>query len=153
MELKRFEKNMINEVVTVFRETILTINRKDYSMEQVKVWANNSQTLDEWLDRFEKSTTYVAIINGVIVGFGNLTEDGWIDLLYVHKDHQAEGIASGIVNQLEKDAKLRMINRLSTDASITAKPFFLSHGYQTHKEQSKLIAGVSFTNYKMTKLI
>ncbi|WP_404450954.1 GNAT family N-acetyltransferase [Virgibacillus necropolis] len=153
MELKRFESRMIHDVATLFKETILTINRKDYSAEQVELWADNRQTLVEWVDHLQHSLTYVATIDGRIVGFGNLTEEGLIDLLYVHKDHQAQGIGSKIMEQLEFDARLHNILRLTTEASITAKPFFLSLGFQVQQEQNKLIAGVKFINYKMTKTI
>lgn len=153
MELKRFEKNMVNEIVSLFRETVLTINVKDYSEDQVKAWAGNSQTMDEWADRLEKSLAYVGLMDEEIVGFGNLSDNGLIDLLFVHKNHQAEGIGSMIVNQLEADAVLHNINHLTTEASITAKAFFLAHGYQVQKEQSKFVAGVQFINYKMSKIL
>lgn len=151
MELKQFESSMIREVVGLFEETILTINRRDYSEEQVKAWANNNQTSGEWVDCLENSFTYVAMIDDKIVGFGNLTGDGLFDLLYVHKDHQAKGIGSAIIRKLEAEAKLHRMKSLSTDASTTAKPFFLSRGYDVFEEQIKWIDGISFINYKMIK--
>ncbi|WP_172840458.1 GNAT family N-acetyltransferase [Virgibacillus phasianinus] len=151
MELKRFESNRINEVITLFRETILTVNTKDYSKEQVEEWANNRHTVDEWVNRLDTSLTYIALINDKIVGFGNMTDEGLVDLLYVHKNHQAEGIGSMLVTQLEADAKRQNFNCITTEASITAKPFFLSKGYFVHQKQLKLIAGTRLTNYKMVK--
>lgn len=153
MELKRFESRMIDDVVALYKETILTINRKDYSAEQVETWADNRQTVEEWVYRLQQSLTYVALMGEKIVGFGNLTKEGLIDLLYVHKDHQAEGIGSKIMEQLEINARLHNIVRLTTEASITAKPFFLSQAFHVQQEQTKVITGVKFINYKMTKTI
>lgn len=151
MELKRFEKGMVDEVVSLFRETVLTVNRKDYSKEQVEEWAANSQTTEEWIARLDKSFTYVAYMKGDIVGFSNLTDDGLIDLLYVHKNHQGDGIGSKLIERLEAEAVALGISLLTVEASITARPFFLSQGYQVQREQSKLIAGVEFINYRMMK--
>ncbi|WP_430789009.1 GNAT family N-acetyltransferase [Virgibacillus flavescens] len=151
MQLKRFEKSMVDEIVTLFRETVLRVNRKDYSKEQVKEWAANAQTTEEWVARLDRSLTYVAFMKGEMVGFSNLTEDGLIDLLYVHKSHQGEGVASNLIELLEAEAVTLGISLLTVEASITARPFFLSQGYEVQQDQSKLIAGVEFINYRMIK--
>lgn len=60
------------------------------------------------------------MVNGEIVGFGDMDETGYLDRLYVHKDYQGQGIASAICDELERFAAGKTF---TTHASITAKLF------------------------------
>lgn len=60
-------------------------------------------------------------INGIITGFGDITTDGYLNMLYIHKNYQRQGIATAICNELEKSIN---VNKISVHASITAKGFF-----------------------------
>ena len=54
MKLRRYESKDLPEIADLFRETILTVNCRDYSQEQVEVWAKRWQNLlrrDEWFLR------------------------------------------------------------------------------------------------------
>ena len=42
--------------------------------------------------------------------------------------------------------------RLSTEASITARPFFQSHGFQILAEQVVTCRGSAFVNYRMERV-
>jgi putative acetyltransferase len=72
-------------------------------------------------------------------------------LLYVHKDYQHQGIGALILNVLEDESQRQNKNALSSDVSITARPFFEKHGYRVLKKQKKLIDGIGIVNYKMVK--
>lgn len=89
----------------------------------------------------------MAIDNQNIVGFGDITADGYLDRLYVHRDFQGQGIATVLCNQLELQAKGTIV----THASITAKGFFEKRGYRTRKEQKVSRNGVWLKNYVMQK--
>ena len=39
-----------------------------------------------WNKSFLKNYTIVAVENSIIVGFGDISEVGYLDRLYVHKD-------------------------------------------------------------------
>ncbi len=56
----------------------------------------------------------------MIVGFGDIDKCGYLDRLYVHKDHQQKGIATAICDVLEQAVTENII----THASITAKAVF-----------------------------
>lgn len=58
--------------------------------------------------------------NGIIVGFGDIDNTGYLDRLYVHKDYQNQGIAKAMCDKLEQH---NAYNEITTHASITAKPF------------------------------
>ena len=63
---------------------------------------------------------------------------------------QGEGIASAVCDQLEKAVSA---DRITTHASITAKPFFEKRGYRMVKEQQVSRKGILLTNYVMEKII
>jgi len=93
--------------------------------------------------------TLVAVAsNDVIAGFGDITREGYLDRLYVHKDYQGQGIATALCNELENAIES---DKFTTHASITAKPFFERRGYQVIREQQVTRNGVQLTNYVMEK--
>ena len=66
-----------------------------------------------------------------------------------HKDHQRRGAASALCRELENAASFV---RITTHASITARPFFEKRGYRVLKEQQAERDGVLLTNYLMEKV-
>lgn len=134
----------------LFYDTVHTINAKDYTKEQLDVWATGTVDLNEWNRTFLDHTTLVAVDNGVIVGFADLDGKGYLDRLYVHKDYQGKGIATALSNELERRAKEEVVC-FKTEASITAKLFFEKIGYTVQAKQIVVRGGVPLTNFKMIK--
>ena len=96
--------------------------------------------------------TIVAEEDGVIAGFGDMDDTGYLDRLYVHKDFQRQGIAAAICDRLEAALSPELSPvRFTTHASITAKPFFEKRGYRIVKEQTVERLGIRLTNYVMEK--
>ena len=133
----------------MFYQTVHTINAKDYTKEQLDVWADGNVDMKEWNQSFLAHDTVVCLKDGRIVGFGDIDKTGYLDRLYVHKDYQRQGIASVICNELERTVSQ---NKIRTYASITAKPFFEQRGYRVIRKQQVIRNGVSLRNYVMEKL-
>lgn len=95
--------------------------------------------------------TLIAEVNGVIAGFGDMDQDGYLDRLYVHKDYQRKGIATSIVNALEQQAVSAGISRFITHASITAKPFFIQRGYCVVRKNTVIRNTVELIQFTMEK--
>jgi putative acetyltransferase len=154
MEIVKFEEFDTEEIVSMFFDTVHSVNSRDYSQEEIHAWAPVNEKelrVKTWKYSLNKNITYVAKVNGKVVGFSDLTHDGHIDRLFVHKDFQGQGIATALVDRLEAKAKYLNILELDTDASITAKPFFEQRGYKVICSQTVVRKGVQLTNYKMTK--
>jgi len=148
--IRRYRASDQSQVGQLFYDTVHTINRRDYTQEQVD--ASAPEACRSGLSRsLENSHAYVAEINGQIVGFGDITSEGTLDRLYVHKDFQRRGIASKLLEALEAKARELHLTEIHTESSITAKPFFLAKGYQVKEEQVKMVKGVPFINFKMYK--
>ena len=150
MIIRQYEPTDCEDLVKLFYHSVHTINAKDYSQEQLNVWATNKIDLEVWNKSLSEHYTVVAVENNIIVGFGDIDKSGYLDRLYVHKDYQRQGIATAICDKLEQAVK---VNKIITHASITAKPFFEQRGFKVVKEQQVERNGIALTNYVMEKQI
>ncbi|MFD1336871.1 GNAT family N-acetyltransferase [Oceanobacillus iheyensis] len=156
MIIRKYESSDTAELVDLFYETVHGINKQDYTKEQLHAWAkfsNKQQKQDSWYHSLNQNITYVALIDNVIVGFIDLEKNGYLNRLFVHKDYQRQGIAKRLYNSIENDAKQYNIEKLYTNASITAKPFFNRCGFSIIQKQEIYIDEVELINYKMSKIL
>lgn len=148
MQLREYRPSDCEQLAELFYQTVHSINSKDYTKEQLNVWATGKVDLGEWNCSFLKHKTLIAVANGKIVGFGDMDDTGYLNRLYVHKDYQRKGVASAICDALESSSNGKAF---ITHASITAKPFFQYRGYRVVKEQKVIRQGIALTNYVMEK--
>lgn len=147
MVIRNYQPSDCKASAQLFYETVHTVNLGDYTKEQVDVWAPEGRDLEQWNQSLLAHYSVVAVDGESIVGFGDIAETGYLDRLFVHKEHQREGIASALCEELEPAAGGKIV----VNASITAKPFFESRGYRVVRKQQVEKDGVFFTNYVMEK--
>ena len=119
MIIRMYQASDCKELTNLFYNTVHSVNAKDYTKEQLDVWATGTVDLKEWDKSFTEHYTVVAIDNNIIVGFGDIDKTGYLDRLYVHADYQGKGVATAICNRLEQAVQ----GKITTHASITAKLF------------------------------
>ena len=147
MQLRRYKQSDCRELAELLYNTVHTVNAADYNNEQLNAWATGHADLEAWNKSLLEHYSIVAVDNGIIVGFGDIDQTGYLDRLYVHADYQGRGIATAICNKLEQSVSGKIV----THASVTAKPFFEKRGYKVIKEQSVERHGVFLTNFVMEK--
>lgn len=148
MMLRKYESADCPALASLFYDTVHTVNARDYPPEQLDVWATGHVDLDAWDRSFLAHYTIVAVEGEKIIGFGDIDDTGYLDRLYVHKDHQGQGAAAAICDALEAHVAGKPI---TTHASITAKPFFEHHGYKVVRTQQVERGGLLLTNFVMQK--
>ena len=148
MEVRKYKSADIKEILQLFYDTVHSVNVKDYTQEQVDVWATGDENVEEWDQSLLSHHSYVAVENGLIVGFGDIDETGYLDRLFVHKDYQKRGIATALCNKLES---LIDWDCVTVEASITAKSFFEKRNYVVVQEQQVERNGILLKNYIMQK--
>jgi len=146
-----YEESMLDEMMQLFYDTVHTVNAQDYRKDQLIGWAPENSDKRFWQDRLKKRVCKVAFIAEQMVGFSEMVDDGHVDTLYVHKDFQRQKVAANLIQEILQIAKERNFQVLTTESSITAKPFFEAHGFKVTRIKKKLYNGKDFTNYKMTK--
>ena len=72
-------------------------------------------------------------------------------MLYVHPAVAGQGVATMLVDALERLASSRGTARLSVEASDTARPFFERRGYQAQRRSTVTLGGEWFANTTMEK--
>lgn len=141
----------LDNITQLFRQTIETINAKDYLPEQIDAWKKGALNKENWLKKISEQYFLVGVADNKIVGFGSITQEGYLDFMYVSKDHQGKRVASTIYSSIEKFAIDNRFEKIVSDVSISAKSFFESKGFKLFREQQVVIDGVKLTNYKMQK--
>jgi GNAT superfamily N-acetyltransferase len=85
-------------LIDLFRGSVRSVARRDYSERQVLAWAPDFIDSEGFALRCTAKPTWVAEINRQIVGFADLEPDGHVDMLFVHAEHQAKGIARALLD-------------------------------------------------------
>ena len=153
MEIRKYREEDTAAIVSLFRNTVRKVKRRDYTEEPVEAWAPDDIDPELWKGSLSSDFTVVAEDEGKIVGFGDIDDCGYLDRLYVAADRQGEGIASEIYEKIEEYARVIGVLEITTEASVTAKPFFLAKGFSVRREQVKRHNGCDFVNYVMAKEI
>lgn len=144
----------IPELKELYQNTVLNINRKDYSQEEVEDWASCGDDINRFVELFAEQYYIVAIDEqDKIVGFASVNDSGYMHTLFVHQDCQRQGIATLLYNHLKKYAQARGAKRLSSEVSITAKPFFEKQGFHVDEVQNRRANNLCLINYKMSKAL
>jgi putative acetyltransferase len=152
MILRKFELRDTEQIARLFHDTIRIVNLRDYTQEQIEAWAPADIHFRNWAKFCSSRCTMVAERSGQVVGYGQLERNGHIDHFYVHHQHQRQGVGNGISAAIEMEARNHGIQRLFTEASLTARPFFDRMGYELVREQTVICRGQAFINYVMEKL-
>ncbi|EAY25238.1 GNAT family N-acetyltransferase [Microscilla marina] len=88
-------------ITELFRNTVTSINRQDYTKEETQVWAESAHNIARWEQKIATQYFLVAEINAQIVGFASINQAGnYLDFLYVHHRFQRQSIAQKLYNTL-----------------------------------------------------
>ena len=147
IEYRNYQQADLEPILELFNQTVHMVNAKDYTKAQLDAWAPKVMDTSVWHQRLSNHHTLVAIKDDIIVGFGDISDEGYLDHLFVHYAYQHQGIATALCDRLEAFVD----GLITTDASITAKPFFLARGYIVLQKQTVIRQGIELTNYHMVK--
>lgn len=141
------------EIKHLFQDTVLTINRQDYLPEEAADWALCGAEISHFEEIIKNQYVLVAQDSRTaIVGFASITPSGYLHSMFVHKDCQNRGIATRLLHEIERYAEDMGIKRITSEVSITARPFFESKGFVVEAcQQRKAKQHLYLTNYRMAK--
>jgi putative acetyltransferase len=138
-------------LAAIFAASVELLTADDYDVGQQGAWAAVADDEEALAARFGSQLTLVATVDGEPVGFASLRGNDHIDMLYVHPAMARRGVATSLVDALEKLAGARGAAALTVDASDTAKPFFDARGYQAQQRNAIAIGGEWLGNVSMQK--
>ena len=123
MQLRKANIQDVDAVRFLFYDSITTVNAKDYSLQQIEVWGSGFKNIESWKKKIEEQYFLLAEVEGVVAGFASLTNEGYLDFIYVHKDFQGTGIAKTLLAALEKRANELQLKVITTIQALRPNRF------------------------------
>mmetsp|Transcript_6994 Transcript_6994/g.10326 ORF Transcript_6994/g.10326 Transcript_6994/m.10326 type:complete len:208 (-) Transcript_6994:736-1359(-) len=150
---RRYKESDKENVARLFMDTVRKVNVEDYSEFQCEVWARVG--LDENRMNRRLASSWLALVaekGQKVVGFMSVVGGSHLDMMYVHHEHQRERIGTILFEHaVECTEKVSPKRPLTVHASITARPFFESLGFQVVKERILSVRGVLYKQFLMMK--
>lgn len=128
-KLRKLSEEDIPVLQTLFRETVLHVNARDYTREEVEDWASCGESAEHMKDLLARND-YVAALNerDEIIGFSSMNAEVYLHSLFVHKDYQRVGVGSLLLSAVEKRAREYGVSEITAEVSLTARPFSRREG-------------------------
>jgi putative acetyltransferase len=150
--LRPFLTSDVPMLAAIFVAAIEELTGDDYTEAQQEAWMAVAED-DEFGRRLASDLTLIATLESSPVGFVSLRGTDHIRMLYVHPAVAGQGIATMLVDALEKLAGSRGAKSLTVDASDTAQGFFAKHGYTAQQRNSVTVNDEWLANTTMKKTL
>lgn len=153
-KLLPLEDKDIPEMQELFRSTVLNVNIRHYTKEEVEDWASCGDSV-EHLKELLSHNHFIGAFDEAsrMVGFSSMNKDGYLHSMFVHKDWQGKGVATQLLSEVEHIARQWGIAEITSEVSLTARPFFEKKGYEIVKMQKYRANKLELTNFVMRKLL
>ena len=154
--IRKYNPNDLKDaaaLVSIFSESVCVLGPRRYSADQVTAWANNAPDLRQTHQRCTDGRLVLLLVDDKdqAQAFTDLEEDGHIDMLYAAPTVAGSGAVSLLYDELERCARGLGMSRLYTEASETARGFFIRKGYVVMHKRKLNIMNVDIHNYAMEK--
>jgi putative acetyltransferase len=139
-------------LAAIFTAAIEQLTGDEYGEAQQQAWASVAEDEEEFGKRLASELTLVATLENSPVGFASMKGADQIDFLYVHPAAARQGVASMLIDALEKLAGGRGAKSLTVDASDNALEFFSRRGYSPKQRNTVMVNGEWLANTTMQKI-
>lgn len=151
MHIRKYKRGEEKYLWDIFYNTIHLINIRDYNQSQLLAWAPHGLDKKIWENKIESINPYVVVNDERIIGYADLQENGLIDHFFCAHKWQRKGVGSLLMRRIQKEATKKSIETLFSEVSITAKPFYASHGFIVTRSQVLEVRGERLINFRMEK--
>jgi len=118
----------------VVRRSIKELCHEDHRGQAsiLEPWLENKTagSVAAWINSPDKFCTTATVESGEVVGFGMLSREGEVVLLYVSPTWVGRGVGHGLLDSMESAARDWGLAELFLDSTLTAKDFYERHGYR-----------------------
>lgn len=137
----------------LFAQSIEELTQDDYDADQRLAWIERGADAAKFAERLAKAVTLIVEADGDVMGFASLKDNREIDMLFVHPFFVGEGVATTLLDALERIAKARGAKELTADVSDTAHDFFQSRGWTPVTRNNIPVDDVWLANTTMKKML
>ena len=135
----------------IYTASIRSLAASYYSPEQIAAWAPVPPDAARWQERLSHLHTIVAESDDVLAGFASYAHDGYLDFLFTHPTFARRGVATRLYQRVELALRTVSAPRVTTHASLAARPFFDRHGFQLDAEEWIECRGAYLRRFAMHK--
>lgn len=150
--VRPYQPDDARATIDIFLRAIREVASKDYSPAQIAAWAKIDDA-EVWAQYRASRPTWLAMDGSTPIGFTDLKSDGCLDMMFVSPDYQGKGVASLLLATVENAARKQGFQRIFTEASLTARPFFERKGFRAVTAQQVEKRGQILSNFLMEKTI
>jgi len=135
----------------VFTSAIHEVAIRDYTPAQVDAWAPRSHDAADWAEHMADLRPIVAELDGVVAGYADLQDSGYIDHFFVSAAAGGQGVAGALMRRILARAEARGLAELTSNVSLTAQPFFAHFGFQIVEQRVVEVRGEQLRNAAMRR--
>ena len=134
---------------SLFEASIRQTCSQDYSPEEIEAWLLSLKNTQRWEELIQHQIVWLALLDTQLAGFCSLKDGNYLDFLYVSPHHQGLGIAKQLVAIAIEEARKKGHSKISSDISITARPFMEAQGWKQIRRNENPRADQILINYHM----
>lgn len=151
MNIRCFQQGEELALFEVFYSAIHLIAKNDYSEEQLNAWAPLDLDRQLWTNNINRINPFVAEIEGQLVGYADVQQNGYIDHFFVSGYYPHQGIGKALMEVIHSEASCLSLAELTSNVSLTAQPFFDRFGFVVVEKRTPVTRGVEMQNALMRK--
>lgn len=151
MQIRAFRDSDTEELIALFKRSVLELAPKKYGAEAVRAWAGGKKDVDGWRRRMSGAETFVAEEDGAIRGWIEFERDGHLDMLYCLPESAGTGVAQMLYDAAVARARELGIRRFFAEASRFSESFFLKNGWTIDQREILLRDGAEIPRARMSK--
>jgi len=151
IKIRKAKTEDASDLAKIRRGVIRSYAKDAYPPEVIKLWSGSTNVAlykkvhPDW-------ARYTAVDDTKVIGYGNISKEGRIGGVYVHKDYVGQGIGTKLMLKLEDQARKWKVKKLDCIASKNAKPFYEKLGFKVIKRNKhSLSKSIAMTVYLMEK--
>ena len=137
----------------VFREAVHKGATDHYSEAERNAWAPSVIEAGAWKRARLSQPSWVAEVQGEVVGFADLTADDEVGMLYVDPSFTRQGVGWALLEEVERQARDEDRVRLRARVSLVAEPVFARAGFVVLRRQWAERRGERLAQAVMEKLL
>lgn len=135
----------------VFERAIRTTALAHYTPAETAAWLGAPGELSAWGRERSAARTVVAELEGAVVGFTDLSPEGYVDRLFVDPDAGRRGVGGALLARVVAQAAAEGIPTLTTHASLVARSVFARAGFRVVHEETVHRDGQALRRFLMAR--
>ncbi|MFQ6548303.1 GNAT family N-acetyltransferase [Aestuariibius sp. 2305UL40-4] len=155
IELRPFKLDQAASARRLMHDAIRIGAAELYDADQRSAWSPSPAPGPEWRDRLADHITIMAFEVlpeiDVLAGFGTIRRDGYLDLLFVAPNQRRSGLAGRLHDALLDGLTDPLPERLTTRASLYARPFLERRGWVVTAEDPQTRGEATLPAYAMER--